>query len=346
MASEIIINNKPCALMKPYNNPKYGTRTVLTDSSWEYVALFLKRKKRQGSSDAFFYWQQAQSFYKAAKLLPDSANPLNSYYCILNAAKALLRYNNIGEENLKQHGLSSVRNMNEINLKNAKTVVKGAGVLVELSRYFDSIIQPDNYSIYDLLYNIPCVHRAFCITFNKPEIFVPIHNPVFVKNKESKAWITFLIQDRYSSAKMVSSLPSAFEMDKSDAEVCKIRMKKRFKWDIHTDIEDRKKELCKYHQGVRKYLYYIHSNSKLWYVKRVLNGNGALYKAASPILIYAVFHWLSELVRYQPKIFNKYMTSKQNWLLHEFINKALDQFVDEISSEITGEDTMCTGYRK
>lgn len=40
------------------------------------------------------------------------------------------------------------------------------------------------------------------------------------------------------------------------------------------------------------------------------------------------------------------MSSKQNWLLHEFINKALDQFVDEISSEITGEDTMCTGFRK
>ena len=36
------------------------------------------------------------------------------------------------------------------------------------------------------------------------------------------------------------------------------------------------------------------------------------------------------------------MKSKQNWLLHEFINNALDQFVDEI----TGEDIMCTGYRK
>lgn len=40
------------------------------------------------------------------------------------------------------------------------------------------------------------------------------------------------------------------------------------------------------------------------------------------------------------------MKSKQNWLLHEFINNALDQFVDEVGCEITGEDIMCTGYRK
>lgn len=35
-----------------------------------------------------------------------------------------------------------------------------------------------------------------------------------------------------------------------------------------------------------------------------------------------------------------YMLSKQNCLLLEFINKVLDQFVDEICSEITGKDTM------
>lgn len=42
----------------------------------------------------------------------------------------------------------------------------------------------------ELLYNIPCVHRAYCITFSKPEIFVPISKPVFVKKDNSKeAWI-------------------------------------------------------------------------------------------------------------------------------------------------------------
>ena len=38
---------------------------------------------------------------------------------------------------------------------------------------------------------------------------------------------------------MLASLPTKFEKDQSDTDKCVIRMKKRFKWDIHTDIEER-----------------------------------------------------------------------------------------------------------
>ena len=57
-------------------------------------------------------------------------------------------------------------------------------------------------------------------------------------------------------------------------------------------------------------------------------------------------HWLSELVRYNPEKFNKIMLTKQNWLLHEFIDNALYQYIDEISCEMTGVDIMTPGYRK
>ena len=69
-------------------------------------------------------------------------------------------------------------------------------------------------------------------------------------------------------------------------------------------------------------------------------------KRNSLTLIFAVMHWMSELVRYNPQKFEKYMESKQNWLLHEFIEKALYQFIDEISCEITHQEIMSTGYRK
>ena len=68
--------------MKSVNKPKYGSRTILTDSCWEYVALFLKRQSMAGASDALFYWEQAHSFYLASQELPDNARPLTSYYCI------------------------------------------------------------------------------------------------------------------------------------------------------------------------------------------------------------------------------------------------------------------------
>lgn len=73
----------------------------MTDSCWEYVALFLKRQSMAGASDALFYWEQAHSFYLASQELPDNARPLTSYYCILNAAKALLRYKGVDDSKLK-----------------------------------------------------------------------------------------------------------------------------------------------------------------------------------------------------------------------------------------------------
>ncbi len=60
------------------------------------------------------------------------------------------------------------------NLKEAYTVIKGAGVLPELSKYYEFNMTTGQYSMAELFYNIPCVHRAYCITFSKPEIFVPI----------------------------------------------------------------------------------------------------------------------------------------------------------------------------
>ena len=348
MFKEITTNNKSCVLMKAIKNPKYGSKTVLTDSSWEYVALFLTRQSTPGSSDALFYWEQAHSFYLASQTLPDSASPLTSYYCILNATKALLRFKNVESSKLNNHGISSVRtDSDNTNLKEAKTAIKGAGVLPELTRYFDCQLQPQHYSIFALLYNIPCVHRAYCITFRKPEIFVPISHPVFVKKDSSKeAWLKFRIDGSYANAKSLKHVPNKFEHDIGISSEYIMRMKKRFNWDIHDSIENRRQKLSKYHTKTRKYIYYIYGESRLWYIKKDISDNSDLALVPSSVLIFCVFHWISELVRYDPKLFQKYMKSKQNWLINEFVKNGLNQFIDELSCEITGEDIMCTGYRK
>ncbi len=348
MFRDIYTKGKPCDLMKAIKTPKYGSKTILTNSSWEYVALFLQRQSSSGAGDALFYWNQAHSFYLASLTLPDDARPLTSYYCILNAAKALLRFNAVEKSKLSKHGISSVRATDDkTNLREAKTLVKGAGVLPELSRYFDNPLVSKQYSMFDFMYNIPCIHRAFCTTFSKPEIFVPISHPIFVKKDSSKkAWLKFSVDSRYSNGKSLKSIPSSFEHDPSTLNEFIIRAKKRFDWDVHTPIDTRKANLQKYHMKMRHYIYYIHGETKLWYLKKEVVGNEELFQVSSPVLIFSVFHWLSELVRYDPRLFQKYMKSRQNWLLHEFINTALNQFVDEISCEITGEDIMCTGYRK
>lgn len=49
--------------------------------------------------------------------------------------------------------------------------------------------------------------------------------------------------------------------------------------------------------------------------------------------------------RYDPNRLDAHLASQHGWLLSEFINKSLYQFIDMISSEISGDDFRATGFR-
>lgn len=106
------------------------------------------------------------------------------------------------------------------------------------------------------------------------------------------------------------------------------------------------KALSKYHGQIRKDLFYIYGDERLWYIKKDIGSNQHILHRNSITLIFAVYHWLSELVRYDPEKFASLMKTKQNWLLHEFVDNCLYQFIDEISCEITENDIMSSGYSK
>ena len=95
MQKSIIINSKEISLLKPITYADYESKTILTDSAWEYVELWLKRQKDVKSQEALFFWQQAKHFFHASECLPQNSKPLTSYYCCMNAAKALLCINGI-----------------------------------------------------------------------------------------------------------------------------------------------------------------------------------------------------------------------------------------------------------
>jgi len=337
--------------MKPVTSSDYQGKTVLTNSSWEYVELWLKRQSSKSAKEALFYWQQAKHFFNASECLPQNSKPLTAYYCCLNATKALLCINGINVHTIS-HGITQPRNCNERSnsLDKATVIFSGSGVLFELSRYLNEDVKKQTYSIKDLLYNIPCIHRAYCITYaNSTELFIPIHSIEFVREETtSKGWIQFAVDKKYSNTRALQYLPSGFKKTiKQDSTAYYIRKENaRFKWDIHSDLKVRLDNLSSYHKKVRKDLHYISGDSRLWYIKKDIPQNRHIIKRNSLSLIFAVMWWMSELVRYTPEKFEKYTCSKQNWLLHEFIETALYQFVDEISCEITHQDIMTTGYRK
>lgn len=66
----IEINSKKLSLMKAVTGANYGEKAVLTDSAWEYVELWLRRRSSTKAKEALFYWSQAKCFYHASELLP------------------------------------------------------------------------------------------------------------------------------------------------------------------------------------------------------------------------------------------------------------------------------------
>ena len=88
MSRLLKVDNKVVRLMKSHVSPEYGYKTVLTNSVFDYVDLWLKSHSGKKYEESSFLWKQAKNFYEASTLLPIDAKPLTAYYCIMNATKA------------------------------------------------------------------------------------------------------------------------------------------------------------------------------------------------------------------------------------------------------------------
>lgn len=96
------------------------------------------------------------------------------------------------------------------------------------------------------------------------------------------------------------------------------------------------------HRKLRFRCVYIAGLTRLWYMKL---SKPAKHQVNYPTLglMFMALHRISELARYTPQKLDALFESNANWVLSEFLNLVLPQFIDECSSEITGHDTMPPG---
>jgi len=320
--------------------PDFKASSVLTDSPWDFVEMWLKRNP---VGDALFYWRQARQFHDASEVLSREAAPLTDYYCALNAAKALLTSRSISFS--PEHGATGESVGSKTSLASEFVSFKTSGVLPALCRYLGEPDQEVRHSLKDIFYNLPYLHRAYTITYRThAELFVPITRPIFVrKTGSSEAWFCCSVVDRrYMNQNTVDTI-NGYELDKGVKDAFVIRRQSRFRWERGGTQSNNLSRLQTYHKTVRKDLYYIRGISRLWYLKRDDNPIGFIPRS-SLSLTYAAFHRLSELSRYTPQRLIRHFESQHNWLLSEFLNVALAQYIDEIAAEITGQDIMPTGF--
>lgn len=334
-------------IRKPKILANLSNKTVLTDSTWQFVEIYL-RTKRQG--DALFYWEQARNFYESTKTLTLISKPLTAYYCFLNATKALLEVKNIGYA--MSHGVTGKRdNGRHINIGNEIVKYQPAGVVSALGIYLGETVSSsgEEFTLKDIFYNLSYIHRAFTITYgNMPELFIPVINPRFVYDEVAKnGWFEFKLETEHSNQRTLKRLVG-YGLDSiyDNSILYTLRRNKKFTWETNRSVptEESLRRLQEYHKKIRKELRYIYSPNPLWYIKRKDLTNNIINKSTLTLTI-AAMHRLSELSRYNPQILSKHLAKDASWLLTEFINKSIYQFIDQISSEITGDDFRITGFR-
>lgn len=137
----------------------------------------------------------------------------------------------------------------------------------------------------------------------------------------------------------VNSISSKFKIsDDNNFVLQSVNGAKRNQDSLSSEFKNENDEL-------RREFQYIRSSKKLWYLKRTALNHSEVMNLNSMLIIMAAMHRVSEIVRYKPEQMAHLLNSKENWLLHEFLTLALDQFIDELAAEITGQDIMCTGVK-
>lgn len=344
MAHRLIkIRKSPVRPHKAFINPDFDAPTVLVADKFDYVELWLKRHSTQ---KAQLLWQQAENFYRASLTMPNESRAIATYYCVLNAAKALLETKGISYSQL--HGVSGKSIGTRTSLSNEISAIKHKGIFVALNQYYGSNVSGVEVSLKDLMYNLPFIHRAYTVTYRgAQDLFIPIKNPRFVRQSNgSEAWFCAEITDaKYCDVKVMAR-QRGWEIDKSESDKFVIRRKRRFRWDTSrgTKKSDRMTRLLKYHEKIRRDIKYIYGDQRLWYYKRNDRGAGILHWPI-PSLIFVAMHRLSELTRYDPKKLLNHFECQHNWLLTEFMNQGVDNFIDQVASDITGHELMVPGYR-
>ncbi len=322
--------------------------------------------------DYEFYWKQAENFYQAYNSMPFETKPVAAYYCMLNAAKSYISYSSSSVDDFVEqfgtHGINESKSVEKsiiFDLDRIQVKHKDKGVFPLMGRMLDKNFNEvwqtsKSYSLKQLLYNLCFVHRAYVLTYstrNKTEeLFIPLYNksvPTYYRGNDNKSYLVCFLDLKHCVKKgpVISSISTEFIESKDEYKnnekpidnknVTIIRSKDGLPY--YTDSIS--KEIRCYNNMFRRNFVYIHGNSRMWYIKRTDLTSENIINLNSTTINMAVMHRISEIARYKPEQLNRMLKSKEKWLIHEYISNSLDQFIDEISAEITKQEIMCSGMR-
>lgn len=327
--------------------PDFTSRTAIVSSRWEYIRFYLKKFRRgdnrRRAEKALFFWEQAEQFYNASLSLSKESAPLPLYYCFLNATKSLLTFKGISYD--PWHGVTgNFNNTSQNGLTSLTATMKSRGVCPALSDFLG--YQSSNfinlpYDIDRLFSNLVYLNRAYCISKNishTKEMYIPLDDVLFSRKPDKRITISAKVDPKYSH---ITSLPKV-DISRGSNESVFISWKSCR--EVLKPINAIKSEkIIKFHKKIRPYFHEISAgvNSR-WYFKDTSN---PLHINQHPAVIaFMSMHRLSEISRYDPEAISKHLDGSSSWIINEFITASPFQFINNIASEITGEQLGVSRY--
>lgn len=307
-------------------------KLIISDiwSFWDYVI------KKKGFEQPFMcsLLEQAKHFYETAENSPMKSKPLLYYYSFLNLAKVMINIEKTyGPTRIYMHG---IKEDNKNQFHNSDIIINPKKVSVinvsaELLEVFDDELITTNKTINVKDYLSQCVgiHRAYSEIYKTSETLFKLGKIYLYKKRGKILGIKTEVQCSISNIPQLLALGYNIVIEDEKfywiEEIVKpsSNVTRNDYYNLATLL---KSKGIWYYIGNSGYTYYISTNNK------------SRYKPE--ITIYNAMFYLGSITRYNPYLFDKMFSDKEQWMVSEFLTTQPKQFLYLATAKILGQSIL------
>jgi hypothetical protein len=332
-------------------------RRLYVRDPWAILNEAVYRSKgvtHKDRDEALAYIEQAEEYFNAGTQGERPAvKPVLLYYSMLNLAKCLIKIRT-PQLNMSQarHGLSVKHGSGWAILGDqvsVKSSIRFVNIFEELMKALEGASTTFDVAVRELLPQIVPGHRLWTYACQKNEKFLAVEVECFVNATKERAWLRLKF-DRGELHHILTSV---------DKLIKRTHLPGKWRQVHNEDGEDfillEQRTASKYQhrpidiiqdlfQQLRPVLWYTVTSSKphrKYYV--FVESHTGKRRLPQWAAMYILFYYLSDLTRYRPQLFDRFVANKYGPLIENALDECPRQFLYVMASELLRRDVAPAG---
>lgn len=303
---------------------------------WDYlVKTHTQKRSHQQGQFLQTMLEQARYFFAAAETAPLHSQPLLYYYSFLNIAKIVINiYYNKGNAIEYYHGIET-KVSHATSFANAEVSFKQYGGInsakISVAKEFltilgDNINVPNVVSIKKLLQSCIGINRTYCEIFNEKETFYRLVSP---KEVLKYGRLISFDSDVKNMNLTIANMPSLRRYNLQRNAEGRYIFHAEYTMPNYNFVFNSWQELAR--ETIRNGIWsYTDGNEYRMYI----SSQAQMLSSAS--IIYCIMFFLGSITRYHPYFFDSLLSTKEQWLIDEFLHTQPLQFMYMVTSKVVG----------